>query len=76
MSTRETSADCSSKPSYIWSVAEDAVRDPASWLGMSDIYGDLGRADRFASSFFHWRRMIGQKGVAASLNAYSNGTVG
>ncbi len=57
-------------------VAEDAVRDPAAWLGMRDIYGDLGHADRFASSFFHWRRMIGQQGVAASLNAYSNGTVG
>ena len=57
-------------------VADDAARDPAAWLGMRDIYGDLGRADRFASSFIHWRRMIGERGVAASLNAYSNGTVG
>ena len=47
-----------------------ARTDPAAWLSMRDIYGDLGRQPRFADAFGRWLSMLWDKGTAATLRSY------
>lgn len=49
--------------------------DPAEWLAMTDVYGDLGRNERFRSSFSKALEGIRQNGVEAMLSAYLQGTL-
>lgn len=44
--------------------------NPAQWLGMRAIYGDLGQHARFADAFTRWHRIIHQDGVATALRTY------
>jgi mannitol 2-dehydrogenase len=50
--------------------AQAAKDSPAAWLGMTQIYGDLGKQARFADAFVRWRRMLDTDGTAAALAAY------
>jgi mannitol 2-dehydrogenase len=50
--------------------ARAAKDDPASWLGMSDIYGDTGRHPVFAKAFDAALRQIWSIGCTATLQAY------
>ena len=50
--------------------ARAARKDPALWLQMGHIYGDLAEAPRFADSFSRWLVMIWAEGLEAALTAY------
>ncbi len=50
--------------------AARAKSDPAAWLAMSDIYGDLARAPRFADAFARWLRLIWAEGTASAISRY------
>jgi len=46
---------------------------PKRWLEMEDIYGDLGKASRFADAFEYWLRRICRDGMNATLHHYLTG---
>jgi mannitol 2-dehydrogenase len=52
-----------------------AKADPQAWLGMSDIYGDLGRNPAFAAAFGTALNSLWQHGTAATLERYLAGTL-
>lgn len=56
--------------SRLHSVATAARENPALWLGMEDIYGDLSRQDAFARRFTLWHSSLYAKGVAPTLQAF------
>ncbi len=47
-----------------------AKSDPAAWLGMHDIYGDVGRAAPFADAFAAWLAALWKDGAKATLTRY------
>ncbi|MCZ8152958.1 MAG: mannitol dehydrogenase family protein [Rhodobacteraceae bacterium] len=47
--------------------ARAAASDPAVWLGMEDIYGDLGRDPRVQATFAGFLTDLGARGVRAML---------
>ncbi len=47
--------------------ARAAASDPAVWLGMEDIYGDLGRDPRVQAAFAGFLSDLGARGVRAVL---------
>lgn len=47
--------------------ARAAASDPAVWLGMEDIYGDLGRDPRVQATFAGFLTDLGARGVRAVL---------
>ncbi|MFV0293562.1 MAG: mannitol dehydrogenase family protein [Paracoccus sp. (in: a-proteobacteria)] len=51
-------------------VAQESRKTPDSWLGMSDIYGDVGRNPEFAASFASWLNALWCDGTAATLRRY------
>ncbi|MFO1175346.1 MAG: mannitol dehydrogenase family protein [Paracoccaceae bacterium] len=53
--------------------AAAARHDPAAWLAMTDIYGDLGRDSRFAAAFGRALGDLWSKGTRACLAAYLAG---
>ena len=50
--------------------ARRAADDPAAWLAMRDIYGDLATAPAFADAFARWLRQIRADGAAAAIRSY------
>ena len=50
--------------------ATAAKEDPAAWLGMTDIYGDVGRSEVFAGAFSESLRTLWKDGARATLQAY------
>ncbi|MFV0411234.1 MAG: mannitol dehydrogenase family protein [Paracoccus sp. (in: a-proteobacteria)] len=50
--------------------AQQAKDDPSVWLGMAEVYGDLGRNAGFAEAFGRWLAMLWQDGTAATLRRY------
>ena len=53
--------------------AQAARADPAAWLGMAGIYGDLGRHPRFRAGFSRWLGMLYDKGIARTIRTYLAG---
>ena len=51
-------------------VANRAKDDPSAWLGMAEIYGDMGRNPAFAAPFGRWLGLLWQQGTAATLKGY------
>jgi mannitol 2-dehydrogenase len=56
-------------------VARRAKDDPQVWLAMADIYGNLGKNPRFASSFARALNRLWARGVRATLDDYLQGTL-
>ncbi|MEM6622068.1 MAG: mannitol dehydrogenase family protein [Pseudomonadota bacterium] len=56
--------------SLLQSTASMARVEPAAWLGMKRVYGDLGKHVSFATTFAHWRSQISNQGVERTLRAY------
>lgn len=50
--------------------ALQAKEDPALWLEMSQVYGDLGKQPRFAAAFAGWLKMLHGEGTEATLARY------
>lgn len=50
--------------------ARAAETDPAAWLAMRDIYGDVGASDRFRQAFGSALRAVQRDGVAPVLARY------
>jgi mannitol 2-dehydrogenase len=50
--------------------ARAAAVDPAKWLGMADIYGDLGRKADVVAVFAGYLNDLGARGVRAVLADY------
>ncbi len=51
-------------------LAVRAKDDPLQWLTMDDIYGDVGKDERFRESFAKWLAMIWRNGTESALKAY------
>ena len=51
-------------------VAAKARDNPAAWLAMRDIYGDLADQPRFAGAFVRWLDLIYSAGTEAAIDAY------
>lgn len=50
--------------------AQASSDDPAAWLAMRDVYGDLGRSPVFAAAFAGQLRALWAEGTAATLRRY------
>jgi mannitol 2-dehydrogenase len=50
--------------------AQAAKENPARWLAMKPIYGDLGTDPRFAAPFTKWLNLIWQQGLETALRRY------
>ncbi len=55
-------------------VARAAQDDPARWLAMTDVYGDLGQNTEFQNAFASALRSIATDGVEATLTRYCEDT--
>ena len=53
--------------------ANAARSDPAAWLSMDDIYGDVGRSPVFAGAFAHALGTLWAKGARETLSLYLAG---
>lgn len=51
-------------------LALQAKSDPLLWLGMEDIYGDVGKDENFRAAFAGWLTMIWRDGTAKALQNY------
>ena len=50
--------------------AKAAKDDPSAWLGMSDIYGEVGKSAVFAAAFGRHLKSLWQDGARATLERY------
>lgn len=50
--------------------AKAAKADPAAWLAMDDIYGDVGKSQLFAPAFAGHLRALWDRGTRETLSAY------
>ncbi|MFK7995816.1 MAG: mannitol dehydrogenase family protein [Granulosicoccus sp.] len=50
--------------------AAESLQDPNAWIGMHDVYGNLGEDPRFQQSFINALEGVRSKGVAQMLNQY------
>jgi mannitol 2-dehydrogenase len=53
--------------------ARAAKSDASAWLGMADIYGDVGRSPVFAAAFTKSLQRLWEKGTRDTLGAYLGG---
>ena len=51
-------------------VARAAKENPAAWLAMEDIYGELGRSEAFAMEFSRFLKELWQNGVKKTITNY------
>lgn len=51
-------------------LAQAAKSDPAQWLAMGEVYGDLGQDRVFAEAFAGWLGRLWSEGTAAVLTSY------
>ena len=54
-------------------VARTAKDDPFAWLAMEDIYGEVGRSERFAAPFAEALRALWKDGARETLTRYLAG---
>jgi mannitol 2-dehydrogenase len=58
----------------IWACLQDtaikAASDPSVWIGMKDIYGDVGSNPKFSESFASALSMVSEKGAEAAMKSY------
>lgn len=52
------------------SAAHTAKGNPGGWLGMRNVYSDLGNDQVFAEAFNRWLALIWDKGTEAALSSY------
>ncbi|MBT8099966.1 MAG: mannitol dehydrogenase family protein, partial [Gammaproteobacteria bacterium] len=52
------------------SVAREARNNPCAWLAMDDVYGDVGRNERFACAFTTALNSIWRDGVETAMQRY------
>lgn len=50
--------------------AGKAREDPAAWLAMKDIYGNVGEAPPFRSAFDQWLRLLWSDGAEEAIRRY------
>ncbi|WP_298858679.1 mannitol dehydrogenase family protein [uncultured Sulfitobacter sp.] len=50
-----------------------AKSDPAAWLEMRHLYGDLADHPKFVANFTHWLNLLNSDGVEAAIDAYISG---
>jgi mannitol 2-dehydrogenase len=55
--------------------ARAAKADPAQWLAMTEVYGDLGQDRAVADRFAHCLRIVWAKGAEGAMQAYLGGTL-
>ncbi|MGF7008470.1 mannitol dehydrogenase family protein [Aminobacter sp. BE322] len=55
--------------------AKAAKDDPQAWLGMEDIYGEVGRSPIFAAAFAHGLRTLWSVGTRETLTRYLDGAL-
>lgn len=55
----------------IHELAKEAQKEPAKWLAMKDVYGDVGEDPKFLEAFSDWLQRIEKKGVAAAMKKYT-----
>jgi mannitol 2-dehydrogenase len=48
-----------------------AAEDPSCWVGMTDIYGEVGQNPKFVESFSSALRTISKEGVEAAMQKYT-----
>jgi mannitol 2-dehydrogenase len=53
--------------------AKAAKADPSAWLGMSDIYGDVGKSPVFAEAFSRQLKALWKDGTRATVERYLAG---
>ena len=53
--------------------AAKAKDDPAAWLAMEDIYGEVGRSPAFVEAFSHALRVLWAHGARETLTRYLAG---
>ena len=51
-------------------VAREARDDPGAWVAMTEVYGDVGRDERFAAAFATALNSVWQDGVEPALQRY------
>ena len=61
---------------HLKAMAAQARENPGLWLGMREVYGDLGDDQRFSERFDHWLRTVWQLGTAQALRQYLQNQVG
>ena len=54
-------------------LAHDARSDPLAWLGMRDVYGDVGEDERFREAFSSALEALWRDGTEATLRRYTGG---
>ena len=58
----------------VWSqlnvAAKAAKTVPQEWLNQCNLYGDLGKNERFCESFDRWLKVVWTEGTEAALKAY------
>jgi mannitol 2-dehydrogenase len=54
-------------------LAQAARQDPALWLGMTEVYGDLGQNPRLREAFARHLNSLWQSGAAQTVQAYLAG---
>jgi mannitol 2-dehydrogenase len=54
-------------------LALKAKTEPAQWLSMADIYGDVPQDETFRAAFSQWLVMLWRDGTAKTLHAYLEG---
>lgn len=61
----------------VWSqlnvAAKAAKTVPQEWLNQCNLYGDLGKNERFCESFDRWLKVVWTEGTEAALKAYLKG---
>jgi Mannitol-1-phosphate/altronate dehydrogenases len=62
--------------SRLTEMAHKARDNPAIWLGMNDIYGELGQDPAFAAAFSRALNDLWRQGTASTLGQYLAGTTG
>ncbi|GMG82628.1 mannitol dehydrogenase family protein [Paralimibaculum aggregatum] len=50
-----------------------AREDPGAWLGMTEVYGETGRAAPFRDAFDGWLRALWAEGTEATIRRYLDG---
>lgn len=50
--------------------AKAAKFDPSVWINQADLYGDLGKNERFAKSFTAWLELIWRDGTQTAIQTY------
>ncbi|WP_417249776.1 mannitol dehydrogenase family protein [Celeribacter sp.] len=73
LGTREDGSEVAPNDPFwddLTALAQRAKSDPAAWLSMRHVYGDLAEDAGFAAPFSKWLTLIYAEGVEAAIKAY------